>query len=116
MRTKLKGEPPWWKHPALVLLWKRNHREPRKWECKYFLAIPCSRFDIRAEGKCVRAELGGTSIHFGSAARTPLEDDGSIYTPFRDGVHVKYDATALGLPAYAVCFGQIEQLDTTLKT
>lgn len=114
-RERLTGEPPWWKHPALVLLWKRNHREPQEWVCKYFLSLPCSSFDIRAEGKCVRAELGGTNIRFGSVEKTPLEEGGTIYTPFRDGVHVKYDATALGIPAYAVCSGQIEQLDTRLR-
>lgn len=112
MRTKLQGEPPWWRHPALVLLWKRI--SGGEWICKYFLSLPQdSRGDIRASGKAVIVPMGTTKVglDLGERGRTPLEDDGTIYTPFRDGAHIRRDSAQLRLPAYVMCLGHIEAIE-----
>lgn len=111
MKQKLKGVPPWWKTPALVLLWKRDHSDERKWICKYFLSLPRDHCDCRHQGQCVRREMGETNCTMGKPDWTPLESDGTIYTPFRDGCHIAWDAHQLGLPAYVVAIGHIESIE-----
>jgi hypothetical protein len=109
-KRRLRGIPPWWNHPALVLLWKRDHADPHKWTCKYFLSMPRDYCDCRHEGGCVRTKMGETNCRMGRAEWTPLESDGSIYTPFRDGCHASWDAHQLGLPAYVVALGHVQEI------
>lgn len=56
-------------------------------------------------------------VHIGTTNREtekcgiPLNEDGTIDLPIRDGAHIKHDAIHLNLPAFAICGDIIEKLD-----
>jgi hypothetical protein len=41
----------------------------------------------------------------------PIDKNGKLELPFRDGAHIKHDAVHMNLPAYAICDDIVEKLD-----
>lgn len=62
-------------------------------------------------GHIVAVPLGNTTCNGGSGngPRHPLT--GEIYTPFRDGAHIRNDMKQLGLRAFAIVGDDIEELE-----
>ncbi|KAF6630537.1 hypothetical protein H6F38_13985 [Paenibacillus sp. EKM208P] len=54
--------------------------------------------------------LGSTKRETGRT-EIPLNEDGTLDLPFRDGVHIKHDAIQLNLPAFAICGDIIQKID-----
>ena len=91
--------------PRLELLWDKQEGTRI---CTYSLVLPLRKGDIRREnsrGKDVRdvlkLKVGKTRVEGGVSVR----EDGTVDTPFRDGVHALWDSRRLKLPIYAVCGG-----------
>ncbi len=103
--------------PRLEFRWLMTGDSWSERECVYSLVIPLREFDIRREnedGESVFTEkfieIGRTDVR-GYRAGPPIYEDGTIYTPFRDGAHARFDNEALGghLPIVAVC-GDVWQI------
>lgn len=54
--------------------------------------------------------MGNTKRETGKT-EIPLNEDGTLDLPFRDGAHIKHDAIQMNLPAFAICGDIIEKLD-----
>lgn len=60
---------------------------------------------------------GIVKLSFGETKREsgmmtpPIDEDGKIDLPIRDGAHIKHDALSLNLPAYAICDNKVEKID-----
>jgi len=84
--------------PRFEFLWIRPLDEQKSWRCLYSLVIPLSKYDIR-RGEDDKSELsmgiGETKVGL-SGGGTPIEADGSVMTPFRDGAHAQWDCKSLG--------------------
>jgi hypothetical protein len=98
---------------------KFNEENPsHEWYCEYYLNMPVHPGDIRldnlpkSEQKLCRIKIGmngGTKVTCNKL--TMIRDDGSIDTPFRDGVHILMDSVMLNnLPMYAISEGKVEKL------
>lgn len=61
-------------------------------------------------GDIVKITLGKTERNTGKAD-LPIDDNGKIILPFRDGANIKHDAINLKLAAYAICDDIVEKLD-----
>ena len=103
--------------PRLEFNWVKTGHDWRKRECIYYLVLPLGEYDVRREdkeGNKVRdenyVELGRTSIN-GGRSTPPIFEDGKVETPFRDGVHAKWDSAVLGnLPVFSVCGDVVSQI------
>ena len=83
--------------PRLQLRWAQTGG-PHDWACIYEIVIPVGANDVRNAGDDVFVrELGRTRMLGG-----PIEAPDQVDAPFRDGAHARWDAAALGLPAYAM--------------
>lgn len=99
--------------PRLELRWRKATKAEIKkssvghvtWACDYMMVIHkahagdgrCNKGD-RYAARNVEVKLGSTL----SSTPHPAEH-GVIETPFRDGAHIQWDATALNLPPYVTC-------------
>lgn len=92
--------------PRLQLTWE--HIGGDEWRVRYELIIPVGRHDIRAEANADSSDLKGyitaplsrgTTV---TSSRNPIERDGVLSAPFRDGAHAQWDSIALGIPAFVV--------------
>lgn len=61
-------------------------------------------------GEVEKVKMGETKRESGSG-KFPIDEDGKLDLPFRDGVHIKHDALKLKLPAYAFCDDVVQRLD-----
>ena len=88
--------------PCLEITWRKDAGEG-DWIADYELVLPLRELDMRRKNgsDVLRVSLGGTEVHTGNPI-FPIEVDGSVAIPFRDGAHVKWDAQVLGLEAFAV--------------
>ena len=86
--------------PVLELTWSKSTEKGFNWHAEYELVIPVRDADIRSENGVFRVKLGGTNIET-STKDFPMED-GAVSVPYRDGAHMKWDAEALGIEAWAV--------------
>lgn len=93
--------------PRLQLTWEKI--DDHDWLVRYELIMPVDRYDIRdgedagADGRkgYIAAKMsGGTKV--GRGSRSPIERDGVLDAPFRDGAHAQWDAITLGIPAFVV--------------
>lgn len=79
-----------------------DEREPSEfnYNTKYELVLEVDANDIRADdnGEC-RILIGETNIDRGTE---PIDENGNVETPYRDGAHLCWDAVRLNLPGYAV--------------
>lgn len=100
------------KYPRLELRWRKTRpgeHDGWYWACDYMLVIAKPTV---GDARCNKD---------GDYAKTPVEyklntsyrsgEEGEAYpspgdTPFRDGVHIMWDATLLNLPAYVVSNGK----------
>lgn len=84
------------KSAHLELRWERQLDDLEwPWICHYELHVPL------ADGRVLKAKMGGTRR--GGDAREPINHDGTVETPFRDGAHARWDSERLGLLAVAIC-------------
>lgn len=77
----------------IELRWEEKHEDGYDWYCHYELIVPL------LDGRTMRTALGGTKR---GGEKPPIWEEGVVDTPFRDGVHAKWDSRALGLKAWAV--------------
>lgn len=100
--------------PRLQITWQQDG--PCRWLASYDLLIPVSAYDVRNNGPDggVGEGPGFVAAHIGlttaTRSRGPVCSDGSIDTPFRDGVHIAWDSHRLNLPAYVVCGDRWERI------
>lgn len=103
--------------PRLQLRWARNPDASCRfgWLCHYELVLPLGEHDIRREVYDDDGELSGKVEELVVAMKEPTRRDadcvpctamrGERYadSPYRDGAHAKWDATALGnLPVFVI--------------
>lgn len=81
--------------PRLELRWTAIGEPGWTWLARYCLVY---RHFL---GHLVAVPLGETR-RGGADGRAPIDRDGRVETPFRDGAHLACDAATLGLPAFAV--------------
>jgi hypothetical protein len=87
--------------PRLELTWQKVN-ENGDWYAAYELVVPVKDGDIRNDGTGhFRAKMGGTKVNT-TAKNFPLDENGQVETPFRDGVHLMWDAGLLGVEAWAI--------------
>jgi hypothetical protein len=86
--------------PVLELTWSKSSEKGFDWHAEYELVIPVREGDVRSKGGVFRVKLGGTNVET-TQKGFPIED-GKVSVPYRDGAHMKWDAEALGLEAWAV--------------
>lgn len=86
--------------PVLELTWKKATEKGFNWRAEYELVIPVREIDVRSKDGVFRVKLGGTNVET-TQKGFPIED-GKVSVPYRDGAHMKWDAEALGLEAWAV--------------
>ena len=84
--------------PRLELRWTQED-ELEHWLCRYRLVFPCVDHREVAKQGWALVELGETRR---GSVQAPVDHQGTVDTPFRDGVHCRRDAAVLHLPAYAV--------------
>lgn len=91
--------------PRLQLRWSSPHL------CHYELVIPLGKYDVRRERgngdtrSCFMAiPLNSTRVGGGNDIMFELAPDGTarVRMPYRDGMHIRWDAHTLKLPAYAI--------------
>lgn len=77
------------------------------WQCVYSLILPLAEFDIRRESHDdeMRVQINVTKCQRGDTIAKPIDADGEVETPFRDGMHAKWDSDAIGgnVPVVAIC-------------
>lgn len=61
-------------------------------------------------GDIVKVLMGQTERKTGRS-QPPIDENGKLDLPLRDGTHIKHDAINLKLPAYAICDDTVEKLD-----
>lgn len=97
--------------PRLEFYWVRTGKTWYNRECIYSLVLPLGGHDTRRQdenGRCIRTELKleiGSTYVSGGDGNPPIDANGLVDTPFRDGAHAKWDREAIGadLPIVAVC-------------
>lgn len=104
------GEPEGLPAPRLQIRWEPAFTDARSddatpWVAHYELIIPVRPLDCRATDILTK-NTGLMCIPLGCTSRTgggrPVRE-GVVDTPFRDGIHMNWDAEALNLPKYAIC-------------
>lgn len=76
--------------------------------CHYELVMELTEFDIRRErngevrSRFIAVPMGCTTRYPGGS---PRSEAGVIDTPYRDGVHIRWDMKHLNLPGYALWEG-----------
>lgn len=75
--------------------------------------------DIRANDNEGRPSAGAVKVEMGqtkcSGGNTPYNHDGSLSTPFRDGVHIMRDSIRLGnLPMYVIYKDKVQTVEQHL--
>lgn len=90
--------------PRLELRWEKEREG--LWWCKYLLVLPVDHLDCRSnvdDGERNTEWVSLIGLTKCSSERAPVRPDGTIETPFRDGVHILRDQNKLCgvLPAYA---------------
>jgi hypothetical protein len=81
------------------------------WRVRYELFMPVADWDIRNEEHrrgYITIDFGGT---LAGPKSSPIKPDGTIAMPFRDGAHIKQDASVLNLPAYVVYGEKAQQIE-----
>src|SRR5690554_5698969 len=58
----------------------------------------------------VKVKLGETKRESGSGVQ-PVNEDGTLDLPIRDGAHIKHDSIHLNLPAFAICDDIVQKID-----
>ena len=106
----------------LLLEWHQlNGDNGYNTRCKYELCL-FSPYDVRLSDEIhtsvdhnyfVTFELGGTKSS--DVFDNFLQDNGNIYTPFKDTCHIKYDSIKLGLPMYINLMDNIRRLHLSSK-
>jgi hypothetical protein len=102
---KEKGEWIWARHkkvedqtdlpvPRLELRWTSLDQQEWNWLCTYSLIY--GHFD----GHLIAVPMGATRVGGGSSV-VPMRH-GEVELPIRDGAHIRHDAWALKLPAFAI--------------
>lgn len=96
------------KESHLELRWEPYTEDPAyEWMCHYELIVPT------VDGKTMRTRLGGTRR--GGGSREPIDVDGKVETPFRDGAHIRWDGAALGVKAFAIYKDKKTEIETKEK-
>lgn len=90
--------------PRLEIVWSESKYHGHDWEGWYFLV------KYHLLGHIVKVPLGMTKV--GGYGPGELRD-GKVYTPFRDGAHIKFDMIELGLPAYARLGDNVTELQVS---
>jgi hypothetical protein len=87
----------------LEITWKAEEDDAgNNWLAVYELVMPVQKNDIRDKGDgFMRLEIGKTKVRVG-AKEFPINKEGDVETPFRDGCHAKWDAETLAVEAWAV--------------
>lgn len=88
--------------PRLEITWARSTEPGYDWLATYELVLPVRATDIRDEEHrrgFLRIPMGATRR---GGSQEPIDKDGNVETPFRDGCHIRWDAAVLGLEAWAV--------------
>lgn len=112
----------------LELSWTKDDDSGERWTCNYDLVLPLGEVDCRGtfdqkaqkrpkahyrvwldKDNCKRIPLGRTGSS-GKARHTQLWPDGHMNTPFRDGVHIGWDAEQLGLRKFVRCGEDIREI------
>lgn len=95
--------------PRFELRWNKTGEDWKDSECVYSFVFPLGEYDIRRgdeEPKRdeIALEIGKTKCNGGDGKR-PIESDGKVRTPYRDGAHAHWDQQAIGthIPIIAVC-------------
>lgn len=94
--------------PRFEFRWEPTEIEFYNWICRYSLVIPLGEYDCRRgdddERSEIALEIGSTRCGL-NGDRTPVDPDGSVTTPFRDGAHAQWDNKSLGghIPIVAIC-------------
>lgn len=100
--------------PRFEFVWMNDSGDEVKWLCKYSLVIPLREHDIRRgendERTEIKLEIGSTEVTMGRPRQPVIEND--VETPFRDGVHVRWDSIAFGgnVPVVAICGDRISRI------
>jgi hypothetical protein len=61
-------------------------------------------------GEVVKIQIGKTERN-GGDGKPPINEDGKLDLPLRDGAHIKHDAIHLNLPAFAICDDIVQKID-----
>lgn len=112
---RLKSYLPWTEHydlpdaapdlpiPRLEIEWvERNAYDGYQWECRYVLV----RRHLLGDVECV--PLGSTKV---GRSQPPEIGNEHMDLPFRDGVHIQWDARHLGFPAFVRYGDQVRPID-----
>jgi hypothetical protein len=78
--------------PRLEMVWEQTDERRQEWHAYYRLVYKHLLDDI------ILVPLGQTRV--GGHMDTPVNSDGSIQIPFRDGAHIDHDAEQLSLRAF----------------
>jgi len=108
--------------PRMQILWTHGKND-KELIATYELVLhegDVCKGDIRANDKDDRPSCNPIKVRFGETKvtggrGTPIMQDGTLDTPFRDGVHMLRDASALNLPMYVIYEDQIEQIPEAHK-
>ncbi len=102
-------------YPRLELRWRKPTAKEKAdsdlgatWCCDYMLVLhKRHNGDARCNGP--RGAYAARDVEFllnttarGGGPEEPLNPDGTVDTPFRDGCHIQWDSRVLRIPAYAV--------------
>ena len=90
--------------PRLEIRWERYDGGRYEWVAKY------NFIHQHLLGHFVIVPMGFTKCGMGSE-RSPLEADGKVYVPWRDGCHIRHDMASLKLPGFAVYGEHVMQLE-----
>lgn len=83
--------------PRLEMVWQKDGGD------SWYRRVAVYRLVYRHFlGHCMTLPLGRTTVEGGQADGEPIDHDGKISLPFRDGTHIHHDAAHLKLPAFAV--------------
>jgi hypothetical protein len=61
-------------------------------------------------GEIEKKTFGETARNGGKGVQ-PVDENGRLDLPIRDGAHIKHDAVHLNLPAYAICDDIVQLID-----
>lgn len=94
--------------PRLQIRWEMVDEVQNKWTAHYELVIPLNPYDGRREDgrNYIAVPFGTTKV---TSAHSPIKN-GKVSTPFRDGVHIKWDQEKLKLPAFAIYGDRVTQI------
>lgn len=105
--TITEGELP---SPRLELRWHKLGGTQNKYRCEYSFVLPITQGDARegsyvCHGSELRFEMGWTEVDGRQEDSFPLDKDGVLHVPFRDGHHIAWDSHMTKFPAYVVWDG-----------